>query len=110
MQSLCFTGRLQSCGLPIQGEDRKSQSSIRVEIGRVVSGNKKDLFKYNSNKTKFKGNIGPILVEDGHLTNRGEVKVEALNAFLPLSLILYVAHARQVMGPRYFLFAFNLFL
>ncbi|XP_040977464.1 uncharacterized protein LOC121232961 [Aquila chrysaetos chrysaetos] len=36
-------------------------------------------------------NIGPILVEDGHLTNRDEEKAEAFNAFfLPQSLIIRI--------------------
>lgn len=65
----------------------KGQSSIRVhripeyKVGRVlkdptlklasvVSDNKKGFFKYINSKRRFKENIGPILVEDGHLTNR----------------------------------------
>ena len=38
-------------------------------------------FKYVNSKRRSKENIGPILVEDGHLTNRDEEKMETFNAF-----------------------------
>ncbi|KAK4810454.1 LOW QUALITY PROTEIN: hypothetical protein QYF61_004234 [Mycteria americana] len=52
--------------------DTKGQSSIRVESGQCC---------YINSKRRSKGNIRPILVEDGHLTNRDEEKAEAFNAF-----------------------------
>ena len=52
-----------------------------MKLAGVVSGNKKGFFRYVNSKRRSKENIGPILVEDGHLTNRDEEKVEAFNAF-----------------------------
>ena len=45
-----------------------------------MSDNKKGFFKYVNSKRRSKENIGLILVEDGHLTNRDEEKAEAFNA------------------------------
>lgn len=59
----------------------KARAQLELKLASVVSGNKKGLFRYDSNMRKSKENIGPILVEDGHLTNKGEVKVEVFNAF-----------------------------
>ncbi|KAK4815141.1 hypothetical protein QYF61_017582 [Mycteria americana] len=52
----------------------------KLKLASVVSDNKKGIFKYVNSKRRSK-NIGPIFVEDGHLTNRNEEKAEAFNAF-----------------------------
>ncbi|KAK4810508.1 hypothetical protein QYF61_004288, partial [Mycteria americana] len=72
------------------GEDTKGQSSTRVETGQCcVRQQERIFFKYVNSKRRSKENIGPILVEDGHLNNRDEEKAEAFNAFfLPQSLII----------------------
>ena len=58
------------------------QSSIRVETGQCCVRQQEGLFlKYVNSKRRSKENIGLILVEDGHLTNRDEEKAEAFNAF-----------------------------
>lgn len=75
------------------------QSSLEVRSGftrsyramaRVGWDNEKGFFKFVNIKRGSTENIGPILVEDGHITNRKGEKVEAFNAglgfFSPLSL------------------------
>ena len=57
-----------------------------LKLASVVSEKKKDFLKYINSKRSLKENIGPILVEDNHLTNWDE-EVEAFNAFLPQSVI-----------------------
>ena len=42
---------------------------------------RRDFFKCINSKRRSKENIGLILVEDGHLTNRDEEKTEAFNVF-----------------------------
>ena len=50
---------------------------------------KKRFLKYTHSKRRSKESIGPILDEDGHLTNGDEDKREAFNAFLlPQSSVL----------------------
>ena len=52
-----------------------------MKLASVVSDNRKGFFKYVNSKRRSKENIGPIPVEDGHLTNRDEEKAEAFNVF-----------------------------
>ncbi|KAK4811155.1 hypothetical protein QYF61_019786 [Mycteria americana] len=61
-----------------------SQFERELKLASVVSDNKKGFLKYVKSKRRSKENIGPILVEDGHLTNRDEEKAEAFNAFFDL--------------------------
>jgi len=58
---------------------RKANAQSELKLVRAVSDNKKGIFKYVNSKRRAKENIGPILVEDGLLTNRDEEKVEAFN-------------------------------
>ncbi|GAB0179848.1 mitochondrial enolase superfamily member 1 [Grus japonensis] len=59
---------------------KKAKAQFELKMSSVVSDNKKGFFKYVNSKRRSKENIGPILVEDGHLTNRNEEKVEAFSA------------------------------
>ncbi|KAK4827625.1 hypothetical protein QYF61_019835 [Mycteria americana] len=52
-----------------------------VQFCTNTQDNKKGFLKYVNSKRRSKENIGPILVEDGHLINRDEEKPEAFNAF-----------------------------
>lgn len=52
----------------MQGEDTKGQNS-ELKLANDVSDNKKGFLKYVNSK-RSKENMGLILVEDGHLTNR----------------------------------------
>ncbi|GAB0209633.1 mitochondrial enolase superfamily member 1 [Grus japonensis] len=58
---------------------RKAKAQLELKLASVVSDNKKVFFKYVNSKRRSKENIGAILVEDAHLTNRDEEKVEAFN-------------------------------
>ena len=58
----------------------KGESSLELKLASVVSDNKKCFLKYVNSKRRSKENIGPILVEDGHLTSRDEEKAEAFNS------------------------------
>ncbi|GAB0189105.1 mitochondrial enolase superfamily member 1 [Grus japonensis] len=60
---------------------QKAKAQLELKLASVVSENKKGSFKYINSKRRSKKNIGPILFEDGHLTNRDEEKAEAFNAF-----------------------------
>ncbi|KAK4832343.1 hypothetical protein QYF61_021872 [Mycteria americana] len=60
---------------------RKAKAQLELKLASVVSDNKKGFFKYVNSKRRSKGNIGPILVEDGHLTNMDEEKADAFKAF-----------------------------
>ena len=59
---------------------RKAKAPLELKLAGVVSDNKAAFFKYVNSKRRSKANIGPILVEDGPLTNRDEEKAEAFNA------------------------------
>jgi len=52
-----------------------------MKLAGGVSDNREGFLKCISSKRRSKENTGLILVEDGHLTNRDEQKVEAFNAF-----------------------------
>ena len=60
---------------------RKAKAQLELKLASVVSNNKKGFFKNINGKRRSKENVGPILVEDGHLTNRDEEKAEAFNTF-----------------------------
>ncbi|KAK4831610.1 hypothetical protein QYF61_018370 [Mycteria americana] len=61
-----------------------AKAQLELKLASVVSGKKKGFFKYVNSKRTYKENIRPILVDDGHLTNRDEEKAEAFNAFFAL--------------------------
>jgi len=47
----------------------------------TVKDNKKDFFKYVNNQRRIRDNIGLLLDEISHLTNRDTEKAEMFNAF-----------------------------
>ncbi|GAB0208399.1 mitochondrial enolase superfamily member 1 [Grus japonensis] len=59
---------------------QKAKAQLELKLASVVSDKKKGFFTYLNNKRRSKENIGLILVEDVHLTNRDEEKAEAFNA------------------------------
>jgi len=64
-----------------------AKAQEELELANDMSDNKKGFFKYVNSKRRCK-DIGPMLLVDGHLTNRAEIKAETFNAFfLPQSLI-----------------------
>ncbi|PKU39318.1 rna-directed dna polymerase from mobile element jockey- hypothetical protein [Limosa lapponica baueri] len=58
---------------------RKAKAQLELKLASVVSDNKKGFLKYITSKRRSKENIGLIFVEDGHLTNRDEEKVDTFN-------------------------------
>ena len=56
------------------------ETKLQFKLASVVSDNK-GFLKYVNSKRRSKENIGLILVEDGHLTNRDEEKTEAFFCF-----------------------------
>ncbi|GAB0176274.1 mitochondrial enolase superfamily member 1 [Grus japonensis] len=60
-------------------QTRKAKAQLELKLASVVSDNKKGFFKYVNSKRRSKENIGPILVEDGHPTNKDEEKAEPFN-------------------------------
>ncbi|KAK4823990.1 hypothetical protein QYF61_009115 [Mycteria americana] len=65
----------------MQEKTQIAKAQLQLKLASVVSDNKKGFFKYVNSKRRSKENIGPILVEDGHLTNRDEEKAGTFNAF-----------------------------
>lgn len=59
----------------------KAKAQFDLKLVRVVSDNKKSVFKYVSGKRRPKENVMQILVRGCNLTNRDEEKAEAFNAF-----------------------------
>ena len=58
-------------------------AKIQLELNLLSTAgdNKKGFSKYVNNKRRLRENIGLLLAEDGHLTNRDTDKAEMLNAF-----------------------------
>ena len=60
---------------------QKAKAQLELKLASVASDNKSSFFKY-VNRKRSKENIGQIMVEDGHLTNRDEEKAEAFSVVL----------------------------
>ncbi|GAB0179481.1 mitochondrial enolase superfamily member 1 [Grus japonensis] len=54
---------------------------LELKLASTVGDNKKGFFKYVNNKRRTRDNIGSLLDENGHLTNRDIDKAETFNAF-----------------------------
>lgn len=69
---------------------REKTSKIKVQLwlkmANVVSDSKKVFFKNAISKRRSRKNTGPILIEDGLLSNKDEEESEAFNAFFCFSL------------------------
>lgn len=55
-----------------RGQDAKGQSSTRVESDRYCVRQPEGFLKYTSSKRRSKENSRMIVIEDGHLTIKGE--------------------------------------
>ncbi|CAM5150489.1 unnamed protein product [Natator depressus] len=64
-----------------RSEIRKAKSHLELQLARDVKNNKKDFFRYVSNKKKVKENVGPLLNEGGNLVTEDVEKANVLNAF-----------------------------
>ena len=60
---------------------RKAKAHLELKLARDVR-NQKAFFNYISSKRKARGNVGPLLNEEGVLVTEDAEKAELLNAFL----------------------------
>ncbi|GAB0203202.1 hypothetical protein GRJ2_002785800 [Grus japonensis] len=60
---------------------RAAKAQLELKLASTVGDNKKGFFKYVNNKRRTRENIGSLLNENGHLTNRDIDKAETFNAF-----------------------------
>ncbi|GAB0204012.1 mitochondrial enolase superfamily member 1 [Grus japonensis] len=58
-----------------------AKAQLELKLASTVGDNKKGFFKYVNNKRRTRDNIGSLLDENGHLTNRDIDKAEMFNAF-----------------------------
>ncbi|GAB0181631.1 mitochondrial enolase superfamily member 1 [Grus japonensis] len=58
-----------------------AKAQLELKLASTVGDNKKGFFKYVNNKRRTRENIGSLLNENGHLTNRDIDKAEMFNAF-----------------------------
>ncbi|KAK4810807.1 LOW QUALITY PROTEIN: hypothetical protein QYF61_008779 [Mycteria americana] len=58
-----------------------TKAQLELKLASTVVDNKKGFLKYVNSKRRTKENIGLLLDEVGHLTNRDEDKAEIFNAF-----------------------------
>ncbi|GAB0184088.1 mitochondrial enolase superfamily member 1 [Grus japonensis] len=58
-----------------------AKAQLELKLASTVGDNKKGFFKYINNKRKSRENIGSLLDENGHLTNRDIDKTETFHAF-----------------------------
>ena len=61
-----------------------AKAQLELKLTSTVKDNKKGFFKYVNSKRQARNNIGPLLDEHGHLTNRDIDKAEMFNAFFAL--------------------------
>ena len=59
---------------------RAAKARLEFKQASTVKDNKKGFLKYVNSKRRIRDNIGPLLDEVGHLTNRHIDKVETFNA------------------------------
>ncbi|GAB0208000.1 mitochondrial enolase superfamily member 1 [Grus japonensis] len=57
-----------------------AKAQLELKLASTVGDNKKGVFKYVNNKRRTRDNIGSLLDENGHLTNRDIDKAEMFNA------------------------------
>ncbi|KAK4810960.1 hypothetical protein QYF61_014432 [Mycteria americana] len=60
---------------------RAAKARLEFKLASTVKDNKKGFLKYVNSKRRIRDNIGPLLDEVGHLTNRDVDKAETFNAF-----------------------------
>lgn len=68
------------------GDGMQGQSPKKIENGQCVLNIKKGLVKHVNSKRRPKENTGPILVEDGPLTNRNAEKLRYSVVFFASAL------------------------
>ncbi|GAB0177896.1 hypothetical protein GRJ2_000254900 [Grus japonensis] len=76
---------------------RAAKAQLELKLASTVGDNKKGFFKYANNKRRTRDNIGSLLDENGHLTNRDIDKAEiSLMLSSPLSSTLMMGSGTPV--------------
>ena len=65
-----------------RGQVRKAKALIELNLARDVKGNKKNFYRYISDKRKTRENVGPLQKGLGDLVTWYMEKAEVLNNFL----------------------------
>ncbi|KFU99993.1 hypothetical protein N340_08025, partial [Tauraco erythrolophus] len=60
---------------------RKAKALIELNLARDIKGNKKNFYRYVSDKKRSRENVGPLRKETGDLATRDMEKAEVLNDF-----------------------------
>ncbi|KFV13270.1 hypothetical protein N340_03166, partial [Tauraco erythrolophus] len=60
---------------------RKAKALIELNLARDIKGNKKNFYRYVSDKKRSKENVSPLQKETGDLATQDMEKAEVLNAF-----------------------------
>ncbi|PKU27671.1 hypothetical protein llap_22025 [Limosa lapponica baueri] len=63
---------------------RKAKAEIELNLARDIEGNKKNFYRYVSDKRKTRENVGPLRKETGNLVTQDMDKAEVLNDFFAL--------------------------
>ncbi|CAM5152844.1 unnamed protein product [Eretmochelys imbricata] len=79
-----------------RSEIRKAKSNLELQLARDVKSNKKDFFRYVSNKKKVKE--GPLLNEGGNLVTEDVEKANILNAFFASVFTIKVSSQTTALG------------
>ena len=64
----------------MHGENQKSQSTARTELGPKAEENSKCFYKHINSKRKARENLHPLLDAEGNLVTKDRDKAEVLNA------------------------------
>ncbi|KFV20297.1 hypothetical protein N340_07071, partial [Tauraco erythrolophus] len=65
----------------IRDQVRKAKALIELNLARDIKGNKKNFYRYVSDKKRSRENVGPLRKETGNLATRDMEKAEVLNDF-----------------------------
>ncbi|KFV08322.1 hypothetical protein N340_11415, partial [Tauraco erythrolophus] len=60
---------------------RKAKALIELNLARDIKGNKKNFYRYVSDKKRSRENVGPLRKETGDLATQDMEKAEVLNDF-----------------------------
>ncbi|KFV11000.1 hypothetical protein N340_13377, partial [Tauraco erythrolophus] len=60
---------------------RKAKALIGLNLTRDIKGNKKNFYRYVSDKKRSRENVGPLRTETGNLATQDMEKAEVLNDF-----------------------------
>ncbi|KFQ20880.1 hypothetical protein N332_01897, partial [Mesitornis unicolor] len=65
----------------VRDQVRKAKAQMKLNLARDIKGNKKNFYRYISDKRKAREDMGPLWKENGELVTRDTEKAEVLNDF-----------------------------